>query len=302
MEKPKKSKEEKLATFLDVYYNGDEHDWKMRRLPNWMNFYGRSLKQELHHKLPSYYRKFNQGTIVMVNYGVTVGSEMGGQHFAVVLTANDTKYKRDVVVVPLSSKYHKGYVDLGFDLLSGAKALMNDNIQSLFHRVNQLQLRLDEFNASNNPANLRLSQTDVIFLMEHGAVNSVDELNEILVTFSLDNSTHLKTLVNKIKQIESWETQTNIFKFISFASGVISLNDKYLEEKARLSNEQDELKELTKKIDRYNKKSYANVSAIRSISKLRVAKLSKYSITGNVRISPNSLAMIKHGLSKIIDL
>lgn len=126
-------KENKLKKFNSVYYNGDAKNWKISRLPNWMEFYGNSLKKELDNKLPKYYRKFKQGTIVMVDYGVTIGNEMAGMHLAVVLSSNDNKYHKNIITVPLSSKYHKGYVDLGYEPLLGAQELFKHKKNNYFN-------------------------------------------------------------------------------------------------------------------------------------------------------------------------
>ena len=122
----REQKRRKLAKFNSVYYEGNPDNWKVSRLPNWMNFYGHSLNNELNGRLPRYYRKFKQGTIVMVDYGVPIGNELGGKHFGVIISNNDTKYKRKVTIIPLSSHYHKGYVDLGFDLMEGINSLLSD--------------------------------------------------------------------------------------------------------------------------------------------------------------------------------
>lgn len=124
-------KRHKLAKFNSVYYEGDPNNWKVSRLPNWMSFYGYELDKELHGKSPKYYRKFKQGTIVMIDYGVPVGNELGGKHFGIVLSNNDTKFKRKIMVVPLSSHYHKGYIDLGYDLMQGITKLIQNRVIEL---------------------------------------------------------------------------------------------------------------------------------------------------------------------------
>ena len=50
------------------------------------------------------YVKLKRGSIVFVNFGVNVGSEISGHHFAVVVNKDDTIYKPFTTVVPLTSK------------------------------------------------------------------------------------------------------------------------------------------------------------------------------------------------------
>ena len=153
------AKRKKIATFNNVYYS-DNKNWKLQRLPDWIDFYGTTLQQELNNSLPKYYRKFKQGTIVMVNYGVTVGSEMAGMHFAIVLSKNDTKYKHDIIVVPLSSKFHKGYTKLGYELLQGVQKLFTIRIEECNNKINSLQKRLETFDKTNTSPKIKLTDEE----------------------------------------------------------------------------------------------------------------------------------------------
>lgn len=61
------------------------------------------------------------------------------------------------------------------------------------------------------------------------------------------------------------------------------------------------MKLLEKKLTRYNKQSYAVISDIKSVSKLRVAKLNRFTISGNARISVENLDKIRQGIIKTIE-
>ena len=107
--------------------------------------------------------------------------------------------------------------------------------------------------------------------------------------------------INKIKSTDSWEQHKNIFAYVSYMDTTLSFHQQVINELNHLRSEVNEIEKLLKKIEKYNKESYANTNAIRSISKLRVAKFSKYSITGNVMISDSKLLKIKEKIFKTID-
>ncbi|HAP8019376.1 TPA: type II toxin-antitoxin system PemK/MazF family toxin, partial [Enterococcus faecium] len=56
------------------------------------------------------YRVYKRGTIVYVDFGVNVGYELSGNHFAIVLNNKDNSKNGVVCVVPISSKKKSNYV------------------------------------------------------------------------------------------------------------------------------------------------------------------------------------------------
>lgn len=64
------------------------------------------------------YRVYKRGQIVLVNFKPQVGTEFSLTHLAIVLSKNDTELGTKITVVPLSSKYHPEYLDLGEFLYS----------------------------------------------------------------------------------------------------------------------------------------------------------------------------------------
>lgn len=53
---------------------------------------------------PQYFKRYSRGSIVRVRFGVNVGSEFSGNHYAVVVSKNDTAYNPVLHVVPITSK------------------------------------------------------------------------------------------------------------------------------------------------------------------------------------------------------
>ena len=71
-----------------------------------------TLLYEIENK-PLYFRRYSRGSIVKVRFGVNIGSEFSGDHFAIVVSKGDTAYNPVLHVIPISSKKHKRCVYLG---------------------------------------------------------------------------------------------------------------------------------------------------------------------------------------------
>ena len=71
--------------------------------------------------------RYFRGEIVRVKFGVNIGSEFSGEHFAIVISKRDTMMNPTLHVIPLTSKKHLKSVNVGnilYDdnLINGLKA------------------------------------------------------------------------------------------------------------------------------------------------------------------------------------
>lgn len=287
-------KRQKIARFNDVYYNGDPDDWKVARLPDWMYFYGQSLQMRLDHKEPEYYRCFKQGTIVMINYGVTVGSELGGYHFGVVLSNNDTKYKSKIIVAPLSSKRHRGAVDLGMDLFESGVKFTQQRIKELHDNNLQYQKRYAAFIKKLN------NQSEHVKLQEDIASStSRNPLSDIELELKAINM--LEDKVQDLKKNDAYKNNKGFADKVNNQEKLLKEIKSLVKQIRKIVQNTIKLAELHTKLQKYNKQSFVAVSDINAISKLKITKLSKYSLTGHVQISPRSLNAIQMALIRLID-
>ena len=293
-------KRQKLAKFNSVYYEGDPNNWKISRLPNWMNFYGYELDKELQGKSPKYYRKFKQGTIVMIDYGVPVGNELGGRHFGIVISNNDTKYKSKILVVPLSSHYHRGYVDLGYGLMNGIIELGNNRVKELKKKIKILAKRLKSFRENNSNGTFSFSPEEINFFKKQ----SIDISPLLKSRSSIDitkNHPDLENLLSEIKKTNSWENYPTILDLVSFLDTAFSFQKEMLTQMKICKDIDQQLKYLTTQLQKYNKQSFGVISDIKSVSKLKVAKLNHFTISGNAHVSEDVLQNIKLALIKTIE-
>lgn len=59
------------------------------------------------------YQRYKRGQIVLIDFSPSMGSELRGKHFAIVLTKKDSPNNGVLTVVPLRSKEKPYYLDIG---------------------------------------------------------------------------------------------------------------------------------------------------------------------------------------------
>ncbi|MGB3161533.1 MAG: type II toxin-antitoxin system PemK/MazF family toxin [Carnobacterium sp.] len=85
---------------------------KFKFLPSWLKSKSFYLKSERSNP-NSNYKVYNRGAIVYVDFGVNVGYELSGNHFAVVMNNKDNCKNGVVTVIPISSKEKRSYISVG---------------------------------------------------------------------------------------------------------------------------------------------------------------------------------------------
>ncbi len=61
---------------------------------------------------PTRFKRYSRGQIVKVKFGVNVGSEFSGDHYAIVISKQDTMLNPILHVIPLTSKKHNYNIEL----------------------------------------------------------------------------------------------------------------------------------------------------------------------------------------------
>lgn len=88
------------------------------------------------------YMRYPRGSIIKVDFGVNIGSEFSEQHFAITLSKKDTIYNNCIIVIPLTSKKHKKYINLD-------KLISNSYLNTLQKKVDELQKEIKEIDIEN---------------------------------------------------------------------------------------------------------------------------------------------------------
>lgn len=81
--------------------------YKFSYLDEWLLKNSKILLKESEHTTPNKYRVYKRGTIIKVDFGVNLGSEMSQVHFAIVLNNYDNPKNNVLTVIPLTSKGSK---------------------------------------------------------------------------------------------------------------------------------------------------------------------------------------------------
>ena len=108
---------------------------KAALLVYWLNDYIEYIKAE-HTFKPSMNIAYKRGQIVFVNFGYRIGTELGGDHYAIVLDVKNSKHSKTITVLPLKSNkgkttpYSKIY---HFSLGSQIRDLLVDKAYSIIN-------------------------------------------------------------------------------------------------------------------------------------------------------------------------
>lgn len=107
------SAEEKIKEACDIFIKiKNTNTKKFEKLDEWLlreaNLFLKETKNDRKNK-----QRYKRGTIIKVNFGVNVGSELCHTHFAIVLSIDDNTSNDAIIVVPLTSKPGHDKVFLG---------------------------------------------------------------------------------------------------------------------------------------------------------------------------------------------
>ncbi|WP_424349633.1 type II toxin-antitoxin system PemK/MazF family toxin [Latilactobacillus sp. 5-91] len=116
---------------------------KFNKLPYWLKKVAYRYEKEFDNDFPTKYYHYKRGTVIRVDFGVNMGSEFCGIHFAIVLDKKDNARKRTLTVVPLTSKEKAGRFPLG-------KEVFNQTISILTLRVKELKEKTTQLLKKNN--------------------------------------------------------------------------------------------------------------------------------------------------------
>lgn len=115
---------------------------KFNRLPKWLDDVSYRYEKEFDHEFPKHYYHYKRGTVILVDFGVNMGSEFSFTHFAIVLDKKDNARKKTLTVLPLTSKQKKGRFSLGKEVFNQTVFLINQSGIREVKRTKKLNDRL----------------------------------------------------------------------------------------------------------------------------------------------------------------
>lgn len=239
---------------------------KFTNLDRWQNFQAQSFKEENTFKNNSKFKYYKRGTIVFVNFGTSIGSELSGHHFAIVLNRKDNPYSRTLTVLPLTSKNKKSNINLGNELIRGVFVETTKQIYKIISSI----LNLKKYTV-NDDSSIEIETSENSVLKNDDADNYVMNELSCLLTKVIDNE---------------------------------DISDFIIPRENDLIDLQNQLKQLLHVTDYYSAKkedSYAIVSSITTISKLRINKpINDFDPVGKIRVNESVLKDIDRSIAKTI--
>ncbi|GGG88018.1 hypothetical protein E2558_01780 [Staphylococcus pragensis] len=243
---------------IDIYNDANIENRKIKYLPEWLDFYTTQLLEEnkSNYKLYSTYKR---GTIIYVNLGSNIGNEFSGNHFCIVMDKKDNPKKSTLTVVPLSSKNSTHYKQL-------TSSIFDITIDELNKKVKELT---DEADKIGDFANLIMDKHE-------SYIKSKAERSALLFKYGYLTEEHIDKQYEEIENLIKEEA------------------DNFKEKISKMKKKAENIKLVRKVFNRHkNKQSFANVSAITTISKKRIQKINSEDPTGKIRISTDDLKKIE---------
>ncbi|MCM6845032.1 type II toxin-antitoxin system PemK/MazF family toxin [Latilactobacillus curvatus] len=299
-------KQEHFKKFNELYFNGDSRSFKIHALPYWIDNYAYWLNKEQNNQLPKYYNKFSQGKIVYIDFGVRIGSEISGPHFGIVLNKEDSKYKRTVTIVPLTSKEKPYYVALEKEFILNIYHFALSKADRISQKMDRLEKNFDSVIADfhNETSTVEYNESDSKFLANHASIYFPElQQNKLYLNIqfhdsstTIDPNEQLKKFSKAMLSHPDISDHPELKKTVELVNSYLEKADSFAKQVKEAKELASKLKELGQKLEKYNKNSFVDIQNITTISKLRIKSFSEFGISENTSISPESLEKIHTAL------
>lgn len=233
---------------------------KFKYLPSWLKNKSFYLKSERSNPI-SNYKVYKRGAIVYVDFGVNVGYELSGNHFAIVMNNKDNGKNGVVTVIPISSKEKRSYIGVGKII----------EIQSIKHFASHADKLTTDFVCL-----LRALMHRNIFTQKKLEDAGID------ISKSLSKNPEITGEV-ALARIEQWG---------------LDLNDgsKVLEKLKAITADVEAYRKVFHSYQKYTKESYAMPLNIQSISKHRIKKINKFDPSSKITAPEEAMVSIDSGI------
>ncbi|MGL5898329.1 MAG: hypothetical protein ACRCZW_01455 [Lactobacillaceae bacterium] len=288
--------------FKKVYNNKEfKHREKFKYLDYWMlsksNYLLNNDRVYTNNK-----KVFNRGALINVDFGVNVGTELSGNHFAIVLNKKDSRKNDKLTVIPLSSHEHPHCVTLTDTIRDTSFTKINElyaEIFAILHakyiiHANRLKYlykntsRLEKVKFKEDIERIIGHKLDLSSIDQEDIVIPPDPINDIS-----EGMISIIPLIKKSQELYNKYEDPN-----DFLEHCSKINGKKLPDLILNPTEFQSSIELISKVftayTRYNKKTYAKIEDITTISKMRTQRINKFDPIGDIRVSNEVLNKIEN--------
>ena len=182
---------------------------KFNFLPNWLDKESNLFLEEVNHCKKSYH-SFKRGSLIFVDFGINIGSELSNRHWAVVLNKNDSPKSRNLTVLPISSKEKKFSVMIDEVIQQKSKRFLLPILDKVgFDYFSIIHYALTEITPFD------LGSAEEIYqelLIQYGDVYNSESAKEIY-----DNGVGMEKVENTTKKLKDLVNHYQRFNKISYA-------------------------------------------------------------------------------------
>ncbi len=212
---------------------------KFRFLPNWLEKESNLFLSETQNTSKSY-NVLKRGSLIFVDFGINIGSELSNRHWAVVLNKNDSPKSRNLTVLPISSKEKKFSVMIDEVIQQKSKRFLLPILDKIgFDYFSIIHYALTEITPFDLGSAEEIYQE---FLIQYGDAYNSESAKEIY-----DNGAGMEKVENTNRKLKDLVNHYQRFNKISYAKcdqirtiskdRIIYLNDLDPCGKIKVSNE-----------------------------------------------------------------
>lgn len=231
-------------------------------------------------------KMYRRGAIVSVDLGVNVGTELSGNHFAIVLNKNDSPKNDKLTIIPLTSHFHPHTVKL--DNTIRDSSIANFKLKFCIQGALLYALEVIKSKAINDIRH-KLDSNTVNFA--ENTLEDFKKISEPLYDYSKKHITNYNDAINfLIANSNFYKSNEDIPKLNNI------LGTSYTE---KLQKDLILFQNVLKKYTSFNKTTYAKVIDITTISKTRLRKINQFDPIGDIRVSDNILDTIDEEIKSL---
>lgn len=233
---------------------------KFYHLDSWEAFQAKAFKAENKKSgIQKRYLSYKRGTVVFVNFGTSIGNELSGHHFGIVLNKKDSPFNGNLTILPLTSKYKKYHIPLESELIS-----------NVFYSLLEQEKRIQEV---YELLDKELFGQHGMIIPEVGEVRNIEDHRIVwfLERFAPDKKANEEGMVEY--------TSVGLSKLVHEVNKKVSTINAYYKGK--------------------NKGSFGMINSITTVSKYRINKpLNELDPIGHIRVSKETMNRIDREIIK----
>lgn len=182
---------------------------KFRFLPNWLEKESNLFLSETQNTSKSY-NVLKRGSLIFVDFGINIGSELSNRHWAVVLNKNDSPKSRNLTVLPISSKEKKFSVMIDEVIQQKSKRFLLPILDKIgFDYFSIIHYALTEITPFDLGSAEEIYQE---FLIQYGDAYNSESAKEIY-----DNGAGMEKVENTNRKLKDLVSHYQRFNKISYA-------------------------------------------------------------------------------------